>query len=113
MINQSLYADQQAIEEQYDTLEQLHLSGIGDALDGRLPQQAQVPHLEEFCEGMRLSMERAPKSINLPVINEEIKDYPLVCAQCAHLVDGFCGIKSVRRNPNRYACDQVLIDCIF
>lgn len=105
--------DQERIEEQYNTIEQLHLEGIGDALDGRLPQQAQVPYLEGYCEGMRLNAERLPRTVVLPVLTKEIKDYPLVCGQCAHLRQGVCAIKSVRRSADKYACDRVLVDSVF
>lgn len=44
----SLDLDQAQREQGYDTIEQLHLLGMGDALDERLPQEAQVPAEEAF-----------------------------------------------------------------
>ena len=105
--------DQEQRLAAYETLEQLRLEGIGDALDLRLPQQAQVPYLEGYCEGMRLNADRPAKTVVLPVLNEVIKEYPLTCGQCAHLDNNFCKVKSVRRNPDKYACENVLIDVIF
>lgn len=109
----SIDADQNQRLASYETLEQLRLEGIGDALDLRLPQQAQVPYLEGYCEGMRLNAERPARTVELPVLNQEIKEYPLVCGQCSHLVKGVCKIKGTRRNAERYACDRVLIDSPF
>ena len=60
---------QEQILESYETIEQLHLEGMGDALDGRLPQQAQVPYLEGYVTGMKLAEERLHKTFVLPVIN--------------------------------------------
>lgn len=113
MTYSTIDADQEQRLADYDTLEQLRLEGIGDALDLRLPQQAQVPYLEGYCEGMRLNTERPARTVVLPVINNEVKEYPLVCGQCTHLIDGICNIKKTRRNADRYACDRVLIDSPF
>lgn len=109
----SIDADQDQRLASYETLEQLRLEGIGDALDLRLPQQAQVPYLEGYCEGMRLNADRPTKTVVLPVLNREINEYPLVCGQCAYLVDGVCKVKRTRRSEDRYACDRVLIDSPF
>lgn len=107
------FVDQEQRLAAYETLEQLRLEGIGDALDLRLPQQAQVPYLEGYCEGMRLNADRPARAVVLPVLNERIKEYPLVCGQCSHLNNGFCSLKSVRRSYEKYACDRVLIDSPF
>lgn len=105
--------DQEQRLTDYETLEQLRLEGIGDALDLRLPQQAQVPYLEGYCEGMRLNAQRPTRTVVLPVLKNEVKEYPLVCGQCSHLVEGVCKLKGIRRNAERYACDRVLIDSPF
>lgn len=105
--------DQDRIEAQYETIEQLHLEGMGDALDGRKPQQAQVPYIEGYVAGMKLAAERSPRTIVLPILTEEINEYPLRCAQCAHLVNGFCKVKSVRRSEDKYACENILVDVVF
>lgn len=108
-----LEQDQDRIERDYETIEELHLEGMGDALDGRKPQQAQVPYLEGYCAGMKLALERTPRTVVLPVVNEELKEYPLRCCQCAHLENGVCKIKSVRRSGDKYACDRILVDSVF
>ena len=109
MVYPSIDFDQNQRLADYETLEQLRLEGIGDALNLRLPQQARVPYLEGYCEGMQLSAARPARTVVLPVLTQEIKEYPLVCGQCTHLVDGVCKIKSTRRSADRYACDWV--DC--
>ena len=113
MIAQSHYADQEQREQGYEIIEQLHLEGMSDAMDGRKPQQAQVAYLEGYVAGMKLAAERTPRTVVLPVLNDEITEYPLRCCQCAHLVDGFCKVKSVRRNPDKYACENILVDVVF
>jgi hypothetical protein len=107
MAHTSIDFDQDQRLSSCETLEQLRLEGIGDALNLRLPQQAQVPYLEGYCEGMRLNADRPARTVVLPVLTQEIKEYPLVCGQCTHLVDGVCKIKSTRRSADRYACDCV------
>lgn len=109
----SIDSDQEQRLADYDTLEQLRLEGIGDALDLRLPQQSQIPYLEGYCEGMRLNADRPARTVVLPVINQDIKEYPLVCGQCSHLDKGVCKIKGIRRSYEKYACDRVLIDTPF
>ena len=113
MSHSTIDFDQEQRLADYETLEQLRLEGIGDALDLRLPQQAIVPYLEGYCEGMRLNTERPARTVVLPVVNDAIKEYPLVCGQCAHLVDGVCKVKKTRRSEDRYACDRVCVDVIF
>ena len=113
MTYSTIDADQEQRLADYETLEQLRLEGIGDALDLRLPQQALIPYLEGYCEGMRLNTDRPARTVVLPVLNEQLNEYPLRCGQCAHLVDRVCKIKSIRRSEERYACDRVLIDSPF
>jgi len=102
--------DQEQQRIQDEAIEEIYLSGITDAADGRLPAMAEIIYLQGFCEGMRNYPRRV---VELPVINQEIKEFPLVCHQCYYLNNGICGIKSIPRNGNSYACDRINVDCPF
>lgn len=110
MISQSLYADQERIEQQYKVVEDIFLSGITDAAEGVFPQSAELPYLQGFAQGMR---DYPRRKVVLPIIDSDSKEYPLFCAQCSHFSKDKCGIKGVERRSTSYACDQVLIDCVF
>ncbi|WP_009630058.1 hypothetical protein [Synechocystis sp. PCC 7509] len=100
--------DQRLAQDQI--IEEIYISGITDAADGRLPQMSEICYLQGFVQGMRDYPRREPV---LPVINTESKEFPLVCHQCAHLNNGICGIKGITRNSYAYACDRVVVDCPF
>ena len=102
--------DQEQRLEQYEAIEEIYLSGISDAADGRFPQMAEIIYLQGYCQGMR---DYPRREVVLPVINTESKEYPLVCGQCAYLNNGKCAIKGVARNSNSYACDRIKVDCPF
>lgn len=102
--------DQDQRQEQYEAVEEIYLSGISDAADGRFPQMSEIIYLQGYCQGMR---DYPRREVTLPVINQEIKEYPLVCHQCAYLNNGKCGIKGITRNSNSYACDRISVDCPF
>jgi len=106
----ALQQDQQRIEAQYETIEEIYLSGISDAADGRLPAMAEVIYIQGYVQGMR---DYPRREVLLPVINQEIKEYPLVCHQCQHLNNGICSVKSIPRSSNSYACDRISVDCPF
>ncbi|MBA2748566.1 MAG: hypothetical protein H0U45_07445 [Tatlockia sp.] len=106
----ALQQDQQRIEAQYEAIEAIYLSGIGDAADGRLPVMAEVPYIQGYVQGMR---DYPRREVMLPVINQEIEKFPLVCHQCQHLNNGICSLKSIPRNSNSYACDRVVVDTPF
>jgi hypothetical protein len=102
--------DQDQRQEQYAAIEEIYLSGITDAADGRLPAMAEILYLQGYCQGMR---DYPRREVVLPVINAETQEFPLVCHQCEHLNNGICSIKSIPRNGNSYACDRVVVDCPF
>ncbi len=97
------YAQDQAIEE-------LHLDGFSDAVDGQLPVMAEIIYLQGYCAGMNQL-----KTIDslITATQEKQTEVPLVCGQCAYLNNGKCAIKSVTRNSNSYACDRIKVDCPF
>ena len=96
--------------EQYAAVEEIYLSGISDAADGRLPAMAEIPYIQGYIQGMR---DYPRREVLLPIINTDAKEFPLVCHQCQHLNNGICEIKSIPRNSNNYACDRILVDCPF
>lgn len=103
--------DQDQRLESYETIEEIYLSGIGDAADGRLPAMAEVIYLQGFCEGMRqfrMQVRLAP----LPVATET-QESPLLCGQCHYLNNGKCAIKGTARSSTNYACDRVVVDTPF
>ncbi|MBA2749819.1 MAG: hypothetical protein H0U45_14095 [Tatlockia sp.] len=102
--------DQDQRLEQYAAIEEIYLSGITDAADGRLPAMAEVPYIEGYVQGMR---DYPRCEVMLPVINQEIEEFPLLCHQCQHLNDSICSIKSIPRKGNSYACDRVVVDTPF
>ena len=95
---------------QDEAFEEIYLSGIGDAADGRFPAMAEITYLQGFCEGMKQL-----KISNSAVVSfqEEQVELPLVCGQCSYLNNGKCGIKSISRNSNQYACPSISVDCPF
>lgn len=112
--------DQEQREEQYQAIEDIYLEGITDGANGRLPSQSEIIYLQGYCEGMRQG--RADKGYEITVSASQLQselfameeqEYPLLCGQCAHLINGRCGIKSVVRNSNQYACDRILVDTPF
>lgn len=103
--------DQAQRLEQDEAIEEIYLSGITDAADGRLPAMAEIIYLQGFCEGMRqfrMQVRLAP----LPIATET-QEFPLLCGQCTYLNNGKCAIKSVVRNSSNYACERVVVDCPF
>ena len=102
--------DQDQRQEQYAAIEEIYLSGISDAADGRLPVMAELTYLQGYVQGMR---DYPRREVLLPVINTESKEYPLLCHQCHYLNNGKCGIKGITRNGNQYACDRISVDCPF
>ena len=102
--------DQDQRQEQYEAIEEIYLSGITDAADGRFPQMSEICYLQGYCQGMRNYPRR---EVKLPVINTESKEFPLLCHQCEHLNNGICAIKGTTRNSNSYACDRIKINCPF
>jgi hypothetical protein len=102
--------DQDQRQEQYAAIEEIYLSGIGDAAAGLFPQQAEILYLQGFAQGMR---DYPRHEIVLPVINAESKEFPLLCHQCEHLNDGICAIKGTARNSSNFACDRIKVDCPF
>lgn len=102
--------DQQQRLEQYEALEEIYLSGITDAADGRFPQISEVIYLQGYCQGMR---DYPRREVKLPVFDTDAKEYPLLCSQCNYLKNGICGIKGTARNSNSYACDRISVDCPF
>lgn len=111
MFAYSIDFDQEQRLKQDEAVEEIYLSGISDAADGRLPAMAEIIYLQGFCEGMRqfkMQVRLAP----LPVATET-QEFPLLCGQCTYLNNGKCAIKSVVRNSSNYACDRVVVDCPF
>ncbi len=102
--------DQDQRLEQYAAIEEIYLSGISDAADGRMPAMAEVTYIQGYVQGMR---DYPRRKVILPVINTEIKEFPLLCHQCTYLNNGICGIKGITRNGNQYACDRISVDCPF
>jgi hypothetical protein len=102
--------DQEQRLEQYEAIEEIYLSGISDAADGRFPQMAEIIYLQGYCQGM---LDYPRREVMLPVINQEIEEYPLVCHQCQHLNNGICSLKSIPRNSNSYACPSISVNCPF
>lgn len=102
--------DQDQRLEQYAAIEEIYLSGITDAVDGRFPQMSEVIYFQGYCQGMR---DYPRREVQLPVINTETQEFPLLCHQCAYLNNGICGIKGITRNGNQYACDRISVDCPF
>ncbi len=105
-----LNLDQEQRQEQYAAIEEIYLSGIGDAADGRFPQMSEICYLQGYCQGMR---DYPRREVMLPVINTQASESPLLCAQCNFLSNGRCTIKGVTRNANNFACDRVVVDCPF
>jgi len=105
-----LERDQEQQRIQDEAIEEIYLSGITDAADGCFPQMSEVVYLQGYCQGMR---DYPRREVKLPVINTEIKEFPLLCHQCTYLNNGICSIKSIPRNGNSYACDRVSVDCPF
>lgn len=99
--------DQDQRLEQYAAIEEIYLSGISDAADGRFPQMSEICYLQGYVQGMR----DYPRVEVLPALITE--EYPLLCHQCAYLNNGLCGIKGITRNGNQYACDRISVDCPF
>ncbi len=111
MFTYSIDFDQAQRLEQDEAVEEIYLSGISDAADGRLPAMAEIIYLQGFCEGMRqfrMQVRLAP----LPVATET-QEFPLLCGQCHYLNNGKCGIKRTARNSANYACDRVVVDTPF
>jgi hypothetical protein len=100
--------DQDQRLESYETIEEIYLSGITDAADGRLPARAKILYFQGYCQGMR---DYPRVEVLLPVLTTV--EYPLLCHQCAYLNNGICGIKEITRNGNQYACDRISVDCPF
>ncbi|PSB28686.1 hypothetical protein [Chlorogloea sp. CCALA 695] len=98
--------DQDFRLEQYAAIEEIYLSGITDAADGRFPQMSELCYLQGYVQGMR---DYPRREVLLPVINTEVQEYPLLCSQCSYLNNGKCEIKSIARNGNQYACDRIVI----
>lgn len=109
----SIDRDQEQRLEQDAAVEEIYISGIGDAMAGTLPQMAELTYLQGYAEGMREFRKRVRTEVLLPVINTEPKEFPLVCHQCAHLNNGICEIKGIVRNGNQYACSSISADCPF
>ncbi len=102
--------DQAQRLEQDEAVEEIYLSGITDAADGRLPVMAEVTYIQGYVQGMR---DYPRREVKLPVINTETQEFPLLCHQCTYLNNGKCGIKGITRNGNQYACDRISVDCPF
>lgn len=102
--------DQDQRTEQYAAIEEIYLSGISDAADGRLPVMAELTYLQGYVQGMQ---DYPRREVQLPVINTETQEIPLLCGQCHYLNNGKCGIKGITRNGNQYACDLISVDCPF
>ncbi|MBA2750146.1 MAG: hypothetical protein H0U45_15820 [Tatlockia sp.] len=75
--------DQEQQRIQDEAIEEIYLSGITDAADGRFPQMSEVIYIQGYVQGMR---DYPRVEVMLPVINQEIKEFPLVCHQCQHLI---------------------------
>ncbi|MGL5926714.1 hypothetical protein [Chroococcidiopsis sp.] len=114
-MNISIDFDQEQRAASYEAIEEIYLEGISDGFAGRLPAMAEIIYLQGYCEGMRQG--RAEIGINITVTPEqlstELVDLPLLCGQCAHLINGKCRIKDIARNSDMYACDRVLVDSPF
>ena len=102
--------DQDQRQEQYEAIEEIYLSGITDAADGRFPQMAEVLYLQGYAKGM---VDYPRREVMLPIINTESKEFPLVCHQCYYLNNGICSLKSIPRSSTNYACDRIKFDCPF
>lgn len=110
MFAQYIDFDQAQRQLQDEAIEAIYLEGVGDAASGRLPVMAEIAYLQGYCEGMRQL-----KVVTLfPIASqEEQKELPLVCGQCAYLNNGKCALKEITRNSNSYACDRIKVDCPF
>ena len=110
MFAQFIEFDQEQRLKQDEAVEEIYLSGITDAADGRLPVMAEIIYLQGYCAGMK---QVKMIDLSLPAPKEEQTELPLVCGQCAYLNNGKCAIKGVARNSNSYACDRIKVDCPF
>ena len=110
MFAQFVDFDQEQRQAQDEAFEEIYLSGIADAADGRLPAMAEVIYIQGYVQGMQSYPRR---EVQLPVINTEPQELPLLCGQCSHLNNGRCAIKSITRNSSQYACISVSIDSPF
>ena len=110
MFAQFIDFDQQQRLAQDEAFEEIYFSGIGNAADGRLPAMAEVIYIQGYVQGMQNYPRR---EVQLPVINTETQELPLLCGQCTHLNNGRCAIKSITRNSNQYACDRISVDRLF
>ena len=110
MFAQFVDFDQAQRLAQDEAFEEIYLSGIGDAADGRLPAMAEVIYIQGYVQGMQ---DYPRREVQLPVINTETQEVSLVCGQYTHLNNGRCAIKSISRNSNQYACSSISVDCPF
>lgn len=105
--------DQEIRLEQEAAVEEIYISGIGDALDARMPQMAELIYLQGYVEGMRQFRKKVRTEVMLPIINTSPKEFPLLCGQCQYLDNRVCSIKSIVRDQSNFACDRVVIDSPF
>ncbi|WP_373529114.1 hypothetical protein [Nostoc sp.] len=110
MFAQFIDFDQEQRLKQDEAVEEIYLSGITDAADGRLPVMAEIIYLQGYCAGMK-QVKMIDSSITAPQGKQT--ELPLVCGQCQHLNSGKCGIKGITRNGNQYACPSISVDCPF
>lgn len=105
--------DQELRLEQDAIVEEIYISGIGDAMDSLMPQMAEITYLQAYAEGMRQFRKRVRTEVLLPVINNEPKEFPLLCGQCQFLNGRTCTIKAIKRDQSNYACTSVVVDSPF
>ena len=111
--------DQEQIEASYQAMEEVYLEGVTDGANGKLPAMSEIIYLQGYRQGMEQA--RADIGLKITVSVQQLQaemfevesECPLLCGQCAHLINGRCGIKSVTRNSNQYACDRILVDSPF
>lgn len=113
MTYSTIDADQEQRAASYEIIEEIYISGIGDAMDALMPQMAEMAYLQGYAEGMRQFRQKVRTEILLPVINTSPKEFPLLCGQCQFLDGRTCTIKSITRDQSNYACDRVVIDSPF
>ncbi|MGL4618722.1 MAG: hypothetical protein ACRCZS_06635 [Chroococcidiopsis sp.] len=111
--------DQEQRERDYQAIEDIYLEGVTDGTNGRLPAMSEIIYLQGYCKGMEQS--RADIGLQITVSASSLQsemfevetEYPLLCGQCAHLINGRCGIKGASRNSSQYACEEVLVNTPF
>lgn len=119
IINMTYASELEQISRQAEdaAIEAFFLDGVHDGFEGNKPQYSEIIYLQGYCQGMK-NFEAQSKHIVFLLEREmaiatEVAELPLVCGQCAHLINGKCAIKNIDRDSSKYACDRIVVDCPF